>query len=84
MVAILATPFLAEHSYSTVSPLPANSLCRPLTLAQAAAVLPGPVRIPEELLRFVLYGDVKGVPDIWVVKVPHRQHLWKTQATMIH
>ncbi len=61
------------------SPLCANPLCLLLTLAQAAALLPGPIGIPEELLRFVLYGDVKGVPDIWVVKIPHRQHL-KMQA----
>ena len=59
------------------SPHPANPLCLPLTLAQAAALLPGPISIPEELLRFVLYRDVEGVPDIWVVQVPHRQHLQK-------
>lgn len=72
---------LSPHhlSFTTLLPLPhsANPLCLPLTLAQAAALLPGAIGIPEELLRFILYGDVEGVPDIWVVKIPDRQHLGK-------
>lgn len=48
---------------------------RPLTLAQAAALLPGPIGVPEELLRFVFYGNVEGVPDIWVEQIAHRKHL---------
>ena len=72
----LATPFITDPSHHLAVP---TSLL--LTLAQAAALLPGPIGIPEELLRFVLYGDVKGVPDIWVEKVPHRQHLGKRQTT---
>lgn len=55
-------------------------MCLPLTLAQTVALLPGPISVPEELLRLILYGDIKGVPDIWVVKVPDRQHLEGMQS----
>lgn len=66
------SPFPSSH--------PANHMCLPLTLAQTTTLLPGPISIPEELLRLILYGNVKGIPDIWVVKVPHRKHLGKKQA----
>lgn len=42
------------------------------TLAQKTAILPWAVRIPEKLLRFVLYGNVVGIPDIGVVEVSYR------------
>lgn len=60
-----------------ISPNIGSQFHLPLTLAHTAALLPRPIGVPEELLGFVLYGDVKRVPDIWVVKIPHRQHLGK-------
>lgn len=70
------SPFPSSH--------PANHMCLPLTLAQTTTLLPGPISIPEELLRLILYGNVKGIPDIWVVKVPHRKHLGKSRQCDIH
>lgn len=61
-----------EGAASAGSSLATN---RPLTLAQAAALLPGPIGVPEELLRFVFYGNVEGVPDVWVEQIAHRKHL---------
>lgn len=79
-------PFYPPHlrSHHTIhhrphpSPHGARPRCLPLTLAQAAALLPGSIGVPEELLRFVFDGDVKRVSHIWVVKFPHRQHLRNT------
>lgn len=61
---------------STTSTFPTPHVPFPsLTLAGPAAVLPGPVGIPDKLLGFILDGDVIGVPDVWVVQVTDRKHL---------
>lgn len=53
----------------------ANILQKCLTLAHAATLLPQAVRVPDELLSHVLNGNVVGIPDVWVVQAPNRQHL---------
>ena len=45
------------------------------TLTHAAALQPCPGRVPDKLLPVLLDGDVEGVSDVWVVQVPHTQHL---------
>lgn len=84
---LLGAPHLSSDFSNTeacqphVPPPPEPS--RRLTLAQAAALLPGPVSVPEELLRLILYGDIKGVTDIWVVKVSNRENLEGAQRSTV-
>lgn len=84
---LLGAPHLSSDFSNTeacqlhVPPPPEPS--RRLTLAQAVALLPGPVSVPEELLRLILYGDIKGVTDIWVVKVSNRENLEGAQRSTV-
>lgn len=54
-------------------------------MADSTALQPRARGIPHKLLPVLLYRYIKGVTDIWVIKVPHTQDLWiKNVAGNIH
>lgn len=46
-----------------------------LTLAHAAALLPGARQVPHKLLLVIRYRNVKGITYIRAIQVPYTQHL---------